>query len=100
MMTRNDAIVTVEYYPKSRAWPNPKTGKTQYFTSLSVDSVSLAAAHQPAAAPTAYQQSMPTPSHWQQQPAATQYAAPQPLSPQPPSVAASAAPVGADDLPF
>lgn len=55
-------IVTVEYYPQSRPWSSPKTGRTQYFTSLSVARMYPAPAmQQQSAAPSAYQQpALPT----------------------------------------
>ena len=65
-LLHKDSIVTVEYYPKSQRWPNPKTGAVRYFTSLSVGSMypAAAAAQQapPQPAPQAYQQQAPAPA--------------------------------------
>lgn len=81
-LLHKDSIVTIEYYPKSQRWPNPKTGEVRYFTSLSVGSMYPAIAAQQQGQPMAqpqqpYQQ--PAPQAYQQPAAAP---APAPAAPQ------------------
>nr|WP_314650886.1 DUF3127 domain-containing protein [uncultured Porphyromonas sp.] len=86
-LLHKDSIVTVEYYPKSQRWPNPKTGEVRYFTSLSVGSMYPAAAAAQQAPP--QQQYAPQPAQQAyQQPAAA------------PAPAAPAAAPAAPELPF
>ena len=94
-LLHKDGIVTVEYYPKSQRWPNPKTGEVRYFTSLSVGSMYPAAA--------AAQQA-PPPQQYAPQPAQQAYQQPAPQAYQQPAAAPAtapaAAPAAAPELPF
>lgn len=86
-LLHKDSIVTVEYYPKSQRWPNPKTGEVRYFTSLSVGSMYPAAAAAQQAPPQQQYAPQPAPQAYQQPAAA-------------PAPAPAAAPAPAPELPF
>lgn len=91
-LLHKDSIVTIEYYPKSQRWPNPKTGEVRYFTSLSVGSM------YPAAAAAQQGQPMAQPQQYAPQPAPQAYQ--QPAAAPAPAAAPTAAPAAAPELPF
>ena len=92
-LLHKDSIVTVEYYPKSQRWPNPKTGEVRCFTALSVGSM------YPAAAAAQQGQPMAQPQQPYQQPAPQAYQQPA-AAPAAPAPATAAAPAAAPELPF